>query len=420
MALFSDVGGFATRTTVGSQSITGITDGATFQTFQPKVIIFFWTNQTSDGFNIDNGIGIGAASGATEEGAVWATALDASATSSTRKRQIDGCLTIVSNTGTLLIEADLTSFDADGFTLDFTTASGSAHIIRYLALGGDLTNAKVGRFAAITSGGPTQAVTGVGFQPDAALFFWVDENTAPPTSSTQAHIGMGAASGATSEGTAVYGNRNAVNPTQLARTLRTDRCIFGLTNPLAESCSADLTSFNADGFTLTWSTLPPVANIIFYVALKGARFKVGSETQRTSVGTKATTGVGFQPNACLFWGVNRVVGATIDTTSTDMGLSIGAMRSDGQSAAVFAGGQDATTPSDEDQSTVGNIALRHAANGATTAESIFSAYGADGFTLNWTVADATAREFLYLALGNALAVRPPRNPAINHQNPAIL
>ena len=37
----------------------------------------------------------------------------------------------------------------------------------------------------------------------------------------------------------------------------------------------------------------------------------------------------------------------------------------------------------------------------TVAEADLTAFGSDGFTLDWTTADATAREFFYLALGDA-------------------
>jgi hypothetical protein len=43
----------------------------------------------------------------------------------------------------------------------------------------------------------------------------------------------------------------------------------------------------------------------------------------------------------------------------------------------------------------------------TNAVADLVSFDADGFTLNWTTADATAREILYLAFGSTAVVTPP-------------
>jgi hypothetical protein len=53
---------------------------------------------------------------------------------------------------------------------------------------------------------------------------------------------------------------------------------------------------------------------INYLALKGGSFKAGVETQATSTGTKATTGVGFKPSGLLLFGSNRAHSASADFT----------------------------------------------------------------------------------------------------------
>jgi hypothetical protein len=43
----------------------------------------------------------------------------------------------------------------------------------------------------------------------------------------------------------------------------------------------------------------------------------------------------------------------------------------------------------------------HSTQASTTdAEADLNSFDADGFTLNWSTADATAREFIYLAFGS--------------------
>ena len=98
-------------------------------------------------------------------------------------------------TPTLGAEAELTSFDSDGFTLNWTTNESRADIIYYVALGGsDLTNALASSFT-LTTGAGSQSVTGLGFQPDFLMFLSID-SASMDTNLTVASASIGFASSA--------------------------------------------------------------------------------------------------------------------------------------------------------------------------------------------------------------------------------
>src|SRR3990167_9374864 len=166
MALSAKAGVFTLNTTTGNQAITGVG-------FQPDVVLFIPSNLTADGIQAHARVGFGAGSSSTARGAISANDEDGVEPSDSTRYHTDAEVLnqLALGEQTILYEADLVSLDSDGFTINISTAPASGVKVAYLALGGvDLTNAKVGNFAATTTNG-NQAVTGVGFQPDALILF---------------------------------------------------------------------------------------------------------------------------------------------------------------------------------------------------------------------------------------------------------
>ena len=70
---------------------------------------------------------------------------------------------------------------------------------------------------------------------------------------------------------------------------------------------------------------------------------------------------------------------------------------------------------DENSATVTDKILRHATSPSTTdAEADLSSFDPDGYTLNWTTADAVAREFIGLSMGSESAVVEVQVPVARH------
>ena len=184
-----------------------------------------------------------------------------------RYQRTDKCLSVL-EVG-IKWEADLVSMDADGFTLNWTTATNAGvnnPFVWALCLKGG--SYKVG---AITESltNTTKAETGVGFQPKGVLFSTVGNVASASINTSLNNQGYGAAV-STSQRAAIDTCDNAQISTRLDRT----KCIVhtldsGGINPTSAG-QADLASFDADGFTLDWTSTDGVARQTIYMAFGDA------------------------------------------------------------------------------------------------------------------------------------------------------
>lgn len=174
----------------------------------------------------------------------------------------------LNNGSTIFNEANIQSFDPDGFTLNWTTTNGGANVFSYIALKGVL--AKTGVFNQPTSTG-NQAQTGIGFTPSALILqsacrvtsatLGADEERslgAGVSSSVRACTWMGSTNGQTSSGIA----NSDLDNTKIIKLLTEG-------TPTVNA-SADLVSLDSDGFTLNWGTVDATAREVGYLALAAA------------------------------------------------------------------------------------------------------------------------------------------------------
>ena len=405
-------GSFTKPVASGSQSITGVG-------FQPKAVIFFWTRQTGTGFDVGTtsiNEGVGFASGPANQQAVSTTARRAAKSDEGRRYSQSYAIIFLngggppSNTGAL---ANLVSMDTDGFTLNWSVWGGgtydaNGYIVKYIALGGDITNALADTFSLTTAAG-NQVVSPplLTFQPDFIMFLWFTAGAASyDTNLRRAQLGIGFAQSAASQAALVAaGNDNTGNNADKRWQQRTDSSILLLStaNPPAQYAVASLVSLNANGFTLSKPTLPAAATPIFYLALKGGTHKVGSFKQAIAGGSQTTTGVGFQPEQLILASRNLIATITVDGLGA---ISIGAAQSSANSGSLWF--QDR---SDQDNtanqmnmynSTTDVITLATAAS-TLTGRADFTSFVSDGFTLNWTSTDGTERQIIYWAIGPNIA-----------------
>jgi hypothetical protein len=391
LALSVKKGSFAANTSTGQQVISGVG-------FEPKAVIVWGVSLAAAGYGAGFATSFGAGTSSTQRWAVSNLTLDAQATSATGRRNtvVRLIMFISAVDGTIEAEAQLDSLDSDGFTIDWINAPASAWVMHYVAIGGTtVTSAKAGSF---TSSGSTgnQAITDPGFQPDFALF--ASDLGTTESINLQSLFSLGMATSSSERAAIAIRDRNAELTMNTGAIQVSDAAFIGLNSAGGVGRRADLTSFDANGFTLNWSTAS--AAHINYLALAGGVYKVGVETQKTSTGTKATTGVGGQPAGLLVAGTNRAASASEDTA--EMRLSIGA--GDGTTeGGVWVQSADNVADSDVDSRTYTDKVIGFSTQPSTTdAEADISAFGSDGFTLDWTTADGTAREFMYAALGEVL------------------
>ena len=367
-----------------SQSITGVG-------FQPRALILWCSKLTSPfGNNLEFGLGF---SDGTRSYTAAGFSLDAFFTPILFRIHRRQALALLG------YNCDLTSFDADGFTLNWIENDLTLDQIHYLALGGDdLTGVHVDTFFDPVLG--NGSVTGVGFQPDALLFTGIMNGVAlPDTVADRLNLNLGMATATQQGAWSVSMERNNFNNT---RRQRTDRAIAAL-DQLLPAGDATLVSMDADGFTLNWDCC---SGQFFwgYLALKGGRYANGAETQPTSPGLKATTGVGFEPLGLLLSSFNR----TATTAIVDhMRLSLGAA-SESDEGSAWGGHTDLSNPTEAKKAftTTKALQLIEAVAGQPVDAEADASFDDDGYTLDWTTADAVQRQFLHLAIGQQPAPGP--------------
>lgn len=396
MGLDVKQGSFAART--GSTGTQSHTIG-----FQAKIIFFYCDGQTSTGSSNYALLGFGVAygTGANEEGMVACTSDTTVRANEPLRSSVDNCISLRTITGATTVEAHLDSWDATSFTLNYTTV-GSARRFYYLALGGSDLSVFLDQINSPTSVSSSEAYTGVGFQPKCILPF---SGASASTDELSCRMSIGAGTGASARWVSAISTKDDANPTVVcSRQIETE--VINNVFDDADLLVADLVSLDSDGYTLDWSTVAGTSRRVTVVCLGGsAQFAVGTETAKiTTTGTKATTGVGFQPSAML--AVSQCAAASASIQSTYR-YTIGAATSSTERGTVWVGNEDGQTSADASRRNVTTHMLTQYTENQTTptadAEADLDSFDSDGFTLDWTTVDSTAREFGYLAIGVAAA-----------------
>lgn len=392
-------GTFTKTTTTGSQTITGIG-------FLPKAVIFWWTRQTAFGEVVHVQVGYGFAtnySGTNQNcGTAFASNDGAGSSNTGRRRSETYCIILLSSGAPALgAQASVTAFDNDGFVLNWQTNEARADIIHFVALGGsDLTNARAGSFNLATGTG-TQDVAGVGFQPDFAMFLWTFTE-ALDASTSDAEVGLGFAVSSAKRGATVGVSVDSQNFMVTRQQQRTDSCIL-LLDPATggQDAIVDFTQFLADGFRVSKSDAPAASTPVFYLALKGGDYDVGSFTSATAAGTQDVTGVGFQPKLVMFATQGRTASTAIGSTSE---MALGAAVSSTDRGVTWFEDPDALGSSDNEMETLNTRVVqwrdRTAANTFTLRGSAdFVSFLSDGFSVSWSSVEATERQIIYVVFG---------------------
>jgi hypothetical protein len=400
MALSVKSGSFAASNSTGNQAVIGVG-------FVPKALIF-WT-QLDEGSLSDIDQMTGWVTSTSARGCVLhtednnETVMDVANDSRTDRpifvRRHD--------TDAVMGEADFVSFDADGFTINWTTAYNSQ--LHFIAIGGaDLSNAAVVNFTKATATG-NDAITGVGFSGDVVLLLG-DLGVTPNTAEDDFSPFFGMAKSATerqcSNGFAEHGVPNS----DTGRTQRTNRCIIQTDVGGTVVAEADFVGFDADGFTLDYSTADGNASNYTALVLKGGTYEIGKFNGATSTGNQAVAGVGIAPKMEIIGSFCEAVSGAVEA---DFEFQLSAAVSATDRRTLYNGSEDAQSVADASHDRKDDRCFIDKVVGSITtteAEADFVSQDADGFTWDWTVADATSREILFLAMTDGPPI-PPGPPS---------
>lgn len=264
---------------------------------------------------------------------------------------------------------------------------------------------KVGAFETGTgAAASTVAVTGVGFQPKALIFWWTGiTGTIDLFAEGNIKRGIGVATSTTSRWAVGTQGVDASASSDTDRIQREDACVATLSTLGAVEGLLDLQSFDADGFTMVVDDAFPVSLRIHYMALGGTdltNVKTGRWDVPAVTGNEDITGVGFQPDFVLFGSTNFQNDPPSLAAGAD--LMVGAAVSSSQQAVLFVRDLNAQTTMDTYAYCLAGECI-----GMGTGPNIratFVSFLPDGFRVNWLEVVATPITF-YLALkGGSYAI----------------
>ena len=373
-------GSFAAATATGNQVVTGVG-------FTPKAIIFWTDRLTATGYGTGAALQLGAVTSTTGRWSVSCFSDEAAATSNTgRSNRNDRCIEILgSGTPTTESAADIVSFDPNGFTINWAAVGASAWIVHFMAFGGDdLVGAQAGTFTSAAATG-AQAITGVGFQPDFLLFG--GDAAAANFLGTNANVLFGMAARLSGQAGVSFRDTDAVASMAVASGQRTTIPLTAISSSAATiAIQGTVQSYDPNGFTLNWTTA--AAQPFYYLALKGGNYFVGVESTRA---------IGFKPTGFLAMSWGLATNTAADFTQARIAVH----GADGTNkGGAWIQSQGGVTPSNTDSRTQTDKAIGMSTQNTTTdGEADVTFDQGDGFTLNWTTADATAREFVFAAFG---------------------
>lgn len=398
--MFAYKGTFAAATSTGNQTISGIVD-ENGSSFTPKAILLFSNFQTATGFNDGWFVAMGLTDGTTQMATCTAASDNVAAQRCETTKDTTKLIRVTNSAGTNQRVGTISSFGSGQFVINWTAVTASAEIFHYIAFGGsDLaakqnnnvfddtsTTRSADTFSALVSG--ILALHGFG---------------APTAGGTGTAIGWfgNKSDGSIPQGTASISIKDNSNPSLCARYQRTDQWKSCFNNGASTLFGAAAKDAFGDAFSANTNSSGVITAAL---AMGGIAVTAGSGLQPTSTGNQAVTGLGFSPKCVILVSVGQTAQTT---TQNEAKFSIGAADRTRQGH-IIAGSTHNVTPSvcvtNEDTSHVISCITPNATAGSTTteAQAAMSSIDADGFTLNWGTADATQREYIWVAFGDTPA-----------------
>jgi hypothetical protein len=259
----------------------------------------------------------------------------------------------------------------------------------------------------------TKVVTGLGFTPKALRFYWVGLQSNSPTNGVSGAVnerrGVGfAVSNASRRCVGTFSLDNDNGGAQCGSVAMNTCIAVTVTAAGAVDGQLDLSSLDADGFTLIVDDVTPANITVFWEAWGGTDITsavVGDIAEPAATGTQNYTVAGFTSdgqNQCIMFAGVQSVNAVNTGQGQDSGLCVGFASSTASANNVVVVGNSDTgsDPSDTDGYCFQGDCLAQIviAGGNPDARANLSAWGTDQFTLNWTNRATTNRRNIFLAI----------------------
>ena len=402
MAVLAEAGTLYSATTTGTPTYTLKNSNLNTQAF------LFMGNHATNGETGSVSQFFGCAVGAyTGESAGWSSWNDVTGSRSRIKVQHANPVSLINPATDALVrmyDASINSVGTGSFSLNWATASAQQFPVNYLILGGDVTSASA-QVTYISAAG--RIAVSSSFTPDAVILFGssvITNNPIPPTFGTSSvSIGWATRSPKTSGSYSSFYSQDNIALTKTSRKQAQNRIFNSMVFTGTPATEIAIASFDINGYTLSCSKA--LFGYALGIAFKGGLWYAGQFNGSTHNGDQVIVGPTFQPKAIIVSSVENVTSGVANTGGKMM-IGFAAWNSASNSASCAdtdePSGADCTSPPilHTDYSDYTNL-ITCQINGKINAQAYVKSYNTNGFTLNWTTTDGTAREFNYLCVGDA-------------------
>lgn len=386
---------FTTATSTGTQDITIAGFGT------PQAAIFVWNgnNITADGVADHAIIGIGCTDG-TRQWNMGVTDENGVATTDTGRRvDDDRCVWIHDENTVAKAAAEFSAWITDGIRLNWSfNILGTGVSVTAILIGG-ATNVYAGFAQLHSTVDSATDVTDPGFEPSMVLGANVGRGDMDSADNWAIlSLGCGINDGSDTQRCIAWHSVYAAATSQVSALTFSNRISAQLTND-AVTYSVEIDDFDANGFSLISRGAGAGGDYMAYFAMETEKSVwCGSKDSPTSTGNQAVTGVGFQPDFVML--VESMCQAE-DAIETDgdggvFGISVFDGTSEYCHAIASEDGQG-TTDTESGHDDIAVYLNKH--DGTAGFDATYVSMDSDGWTLNFSAADGTARKWIGVAIG---------------------
>ena len=392
MALDVKAGTFASETSTSTEVVTGVG-------FRPKAL-FVFGNELATGTEVNALLTMGVAvsdgaAGVENQSCVSMFAIDGAGTSDTRRCVDDGKIIRTGTTGPNANRetATLNSFDADGFTVQFTVASSGAETYHYLALGGDdITGTHLEDMSSPTSTGSVTVETG--FRPSCLLAIGAGKPSDGFANTSNSSIGFATGTSTDQNMVAAVYSRDNQGTSSTSKYMRSSH-LAALVNASNDFELGELSHLNEGGYSVNFSTAYSTAYLWPILAIGGISCRIITGTAPASTGSSSYTGAGFRPEAAVFLSTGKTSGTGISSSNQ---ICIGAATGPSERYCIGIRDTSGAGTSEADKSAAADQVLTST---AISYEADLESFDPDGMSLSWSAVSGSEEEFTALLIGSA-------------------
>lgn len=326
---------------------------------------------------------------------------DASANSSTDRESSTGKVLLLANLGAY---ASFNSWITDGVRLSYTWSFAARHLTVILIKG--TTNINVNSFT--LTGTSANDITSVGFKPDLVIPITIGSGTASG-SAVHAVMSVGAVHNSSTDtvtqASQAFSSPDALATPQCFNTIRNDAGVMQQYNGTV-NWKGVFSAFDSSGYSIT-PDVDPSNDYVFCLNIEDSdpdNFSVDVISSPTSTGTYSVTVPGFQA------AFGMIIGGAVQTVNT--------VESDQDGGVYGIGCFDGTTDSFSGFTEEDNVATSNNQSNYSSTNSVdlykwggasfdafytgaWDSWNANGYNLNFSTVDATARQWISISYKTA-------------------